>query len=686
MGHNPVLVVSKKRLGKGYLISGIIMMVLILAGLQIQPEQVEAASGCASSTPSSGAYTVKLCFSTPADGGSLSGVETITPTITVTGSNPGVQNVVYSIGGKYLLTAFASPYSFKLNSPYFVDGVYSLTFVALMHDGYTTANPAGITVTLSNGVTSPPVNNNHFIPALGSTPAPGKQFVVAAAGDGASGESSSAAVASLLKTMNPNLFLYLGDVYEDSSLTEFYNWYGSGTNFFSQFNSITDPTIGNHEYLVNQANGYFFYWNNVPNYYSYNTGGWHFISLNANTPRISAAVGSAQYNWLAADLAANTSPCVLVYYHEPLFNIGKEPEQVGMTDAWKLFAQDKVTLVLNGHDHDYQRWTAMDGNGNPDPNGVTEVVAGTAGHGIQTFVTTDSRMLVGFDSTNRQFGVVRLALNANSANFEFVNTSNAVKDSTTITCQGVSKVTPTATFTNTPTITKTPTITATPTRTPTPTRTLTPTRTPTKTGTPTRTATPSRTPTATRTATPSHTPTRTATLVSQPTATHSATPTPTRTPTPPATITLNPQSDSYVVSSSPSSNFGSSKTLYVDNSPIDHSYLQFNVQGLKKAPANVTLQIFANSTSSTGFDVYSVSNNTWTETGITYSNAPAFAASKTGSSGAIKTTGIFYSVDVTSLVKGNGLVSFGLSTTSATAINLSSRESGANAPRLVITP
>ena len=644
MGYIPVRAVSTKRNGRGYLVSGTIMILLFVASFLIQPELVEAASGCASSTPTSGAYTVKLCFSAPIDGGSLTGVETVTPTITVTGTNPGVQNVVYSMGGKYLLTAYLSPYSFKLNSALFVDGKYSLTVLAVMRDGYTTVNPAGINVTLSNGVTSPPVNNNHFTPAVGTSPAPGKPFVVAAAGDGASGEASSASVASLVKTMNPNLFLYLGDVYEDGSLTEFNNWYGSGTNFFSQFNAITDPTIGNHEYLVSQANGYFFYWNNVPNYYSYNTGGWHFISLNANTPRISAAVGSAQYNWLAADLAANTSACVLVYYHQPLFNIGKEPEQVGMTDAWKLFAKDKVTLVLNGHDHDYQRWTPMDGSGTPDPNGVTEFVAGTAGHGIQTFVSTDSRMLVGFDSTNRQFGALRLALSPSSANFEFVNTSSVVKDSGTITCKGTSKPTPT------PTITRTPT------------RTATPTRTPLASSTPTRTAT--------------------RTQVGQPT----SSPTPTRTPTPPATITLNSTADSYVVSSSPTSNFGSSKTLLVDNSPIDHSYLQFNVTGLKKAPSKVTLQIFANSTSSAGFDVYSVANTSWTETGITYSNAPAFAASKTGSSGAIKTSGAFYSVDVTSLVKGNATVSFGLATTGSTAINMSSRESGANAPRLVITP
>lgn len=136
----------------------------------------------------------------------------------------------------------------------------------------------------------------------------------------------------------------------------------------------------------------------------------------------------------------------------------------------------------------------------------------------------------------------------------------------------------------------------------------------------------------------------------------------------------------------PSTNYGSSKTLYVDNSPVEHSYVQFNVQGLSQAPSHVILKIFANSTSSTGFDVYGVADNTWAESAINYANAPAFAGSKTGSSGVIKTAGQFYSVDVTSLVTGNGLVSFGLLTTSGTAINLSSRESGANAPQLVITP
>ncbi|MDR3575848.1 MAG: DNRLRE domain-containing protein [Anaerolineaceae bacterium] len=638
---------------KSFLILRILMMLLFISVFLMQPELVNAASGCASSTPPSRKYTIMLCFTSPSDGGVLSGNVTVAPAISFTAGSGTVQHIIYYLSGQYLLTAFQKPYSLVLNSALFVDGSASLTFVAQMSDGYTTVNPASINVTLSNGVTSPPVNTNTFTPALGT---PGSPFVVAAAGDGAGGETNSLNVSNLISSINPNLFLYLGDVYENGSLTEFYNWYGSGTNYFSKFNSITDPTVGNHEYTGKLAPGYFYYWNNVPNYYSFNTGGWHFVSLNSITNSVPANVGSAQYSWLQADLAANTSPCVLVYWHEPLFNVGQEGAANGMSDVWKLLAQDKVTLVLNGHDHDYQRWTAMDANGSPNPKGVTEFIVGTAGHGIQSFVSSDSRMLVGFDATNRQFGVLRLELNSNSANFQFVNTSSVVKDSGTITCQGSGGSGPTAT----PTVSNTPVNTDTP------------------------TAVSSITPTPINT--PVNTPTPTNTPVNTPTSTNTPVNTPTATATSAGSTTINPTADAYVNSANPTTNYGISKTLYVDNSPIERSYVQFNVAGLSKAPSKVTLKIFANSTSTTGFDVYSVSDNTWTETGINYSNALAFAATKTGSSGAIKTAGQFYSVDVTALVTGNGQVSFGLSTTNNTAINLSSRESGADAPQLVITP
>ena len=71
---------------------------------------------------------------------------------------------------------------------------------------------------------------------------------------------------------------------ENGTYTEFLNWFGkpgpSGTLFGRLYN-ITNPVVGNHEYLTANATGYFKYWNNIPAYYSYDAAGWHFIALNS---------------------------------------------------------------------------------------------------------------------------------------------------------------------------------------------------------------------------------------------------------------------------------------------------------------------------------------------------------------------------------------------------------------------
>jgi hypothetical protein len=252
------------------------------------------AGACATSTPSSGAYTVTICFTSPVSGVTVTGPVTVSAVVTTTGTAPAVQRLIFSLNGGYLLTDFQGPYSFSLPTAKWQDGTYSLSVVALMRDGYTTDQPPSISLTFSNGNRKPPVNHNTFTPSSGTTPAPGAPFVVAAAGDGADGQSAAAGVASLIAQINPNLFVYLGDVYENGSTSEFYNWYGNSGSNFSAFLGITDPTIGNHEYTGSSAAGYFDYWNNIPNYYSYNAGGWHFISLNSNSSRIGVNTSSAQ--------------------------------------------------------------------------------------------------------------------------------------------------------------------------------------------------------------------------------------------------------------------------------------------------------------------------------------------------------------------------------------------------------
>jgi hypothetical protein len=119
----------------------------------------------------------------------------------------------------------------------------------------------------------------------------------------------------------------------------------------------------------------------------------------------------------------------------------------------------------------------------------------------------------------------------------------------------------------------------------------------------------------------------------------------------------------------------------MDGSPVVNGYLKFNVTGITGTVTSATLRIFANSAQSLGYTAFSVPDTTWGETTINASNAPPFGTAR-GSSGKI-TASTWTSADVTGSVTGNGLYSFGFSTTNSTAVSFSSRE-GANPPQLVI--
>jgi calcineurin-like phosphoesterase family protein/Big-like domain-containing protein len=397
-------------------------------------------SPCQTSGPSGGNYTITVCLSP--SGGSATGQKTVTASISVSGTDPHTAKVVFYLDKQYLLTDFETPYTFSLPSANWVDGTHTLEAEAIERDGFV-ADHAVVTLTFANGVTTPPKQQTGFKPTPGTTPAAGQPYVLAAVGDGAAGQTSAGDVSDLIASWNPNAFLYLGDVYEKGTATEFMNWYGvAGSSlYFGRFSSITDPTVGNHEYTAGKAPGYFGYWKTPKDYYSVNTpAGWHLISLNSN---LDGSVGSAQYNWLDTDLTNNTSPCTLVYFHHPLFNIGVEPVPARFTAIWPLLAQKGADIVLTGHDHDYQRWVPMDGTGSPSPAGPTEFVVGTGGHSLQSFVATDSRVA---NSDSGHFGALRLDLSSGGASYRFVTTAGATLDSGSVACN------PSATDTTPPSV------------------------------------------------------------------------------------------------------------------------------------------------------------------------------------------------------------------------------------------
>ncbi len=648
----------------------------------IQPVIADT-NGCSISGPSSGSYTVELCFSSPIDGDYISGDTLVSSSYTFTGSSPGIQRVIYYLNNEYLLTDFESEYSFLLPTTKFVDGVYTLSADVIMRDGYA-FQMGSVTINFNNGITTPPTNTNSFQPFTSPAYQNGQPYLVAAGGDGASGESSALDVTNLMKDLNPDMFLYLGDVYNKGTYTEFYNWYGNNQTYFGQFKSITNPIVGNHEYENGVAPGYFDYWDNVPDYYSYDAGGWHFIGLNSNSSIVDVSPTSAQYQWLQADLIANSDKCTVVYYHHPLFNIGPPSATTEMMDIWNLLVQNGVEIVLNGHDHTYQRWSPIGLDGVLDQNGITEFVAGASGHGVQTISKSDSRVAFSSDANPGALGVLLLELNTLGANFKYVNTAGDIIDSGAIPCSTTTlDIQPPSTPENlTATIINSTQVDV------------------------------SWNPSTDNSAVAGYTIYRNNVAIANVSYGNSSfldsnlTPNTTynyfveafdlsgnysnpsnqsaiTTPPIPGTLTFSVDADTYVNASNPVANYGLATSLRMDSSPDVHSYLKFNVTGLAGNPIiGARLQVFSNSSSSLGLNAKEVLDTSWGEYSISYDNAPALLG-VISSSGAIS-SGTWVELDVSSYISSEGIYSIGLDTDSTTALSLASRESGLNSPRLLI--
>ncbi|QIK74285.1 DUF7594 domain-containing protein [Nocardioides piscis] len=148
-----------------------------------------------------------------------------------------------------------------------------------------------------------------------------------------------------------------------------------------------------------------------------------------------------------------------------------------------------------------------------------------------------------------------------------------------------------------------------------------------------------------------------------------------------AATSLGPVADSYVDSGSPTRNYGARSYVKSDGSPTLVSYVKFTVAG--SSPIGyAALRLRALSQQRTGVTVHSVAENGWSESGLSYQNRPPVGAAL-GETGPT-TAGVWYTVDVSSLVTGAGTYSFALTTTNNTSVKFASRESGADAPQLIL--
>jgi hypothetical protein len=144
-----------------------------------------------------------------------------------------------------------------------------------------------------------------------------------------------------------------------------------------------------------------------------------------------------------------------------------------------------------------------------------------------------------------------------------------------------------------------------------------------------------------------------------------------------STRTLAATADAVTRADAPTKG-GTARSLRVDGAPVVRSFLRFSL-GTAGPVRRATLRLLVETPNRTGFSVRKTSGS-WTEASLTHAKAPAVGAA-VGASGAI-TAGQTLAVDVTSAAKAGGTLNLAMTTSSSTNTRFTSREGGANGPRL----
>lgn len=273
-----------------------------------------------------------------------------------------------------------------------------------------------VTEPSSAAVTEPPQNRLAAVPT------------VVAAGDISPARiGAQQATSDLVLGLNPTRVLALGDEqYHNGTLAEFRQFYAPT---WGRFKGRTHPAPGNHEYNTRGAAGYFSYFGAAArpdgrSFYSFDLGGWHVVSLDSNIAR---SATSAELSWLRADLRQSSKRCVLAFWHHPRFSSGRSHGgDPSVAPFWQALYRARADLVLNGHEHSYERFAPQTPSGARDGGGIREFVVGTGGGGLYPFGAPRPNSQVRIAGS---YGVLRLVLEPTSYRWQFVNTNGRVLDS-----------------------------------------------------------------------------------------------------------------------------------------------------------------------------------------------------------------------------------------------------------------
>ena len=248
--------------------------------------------------------------------------------------------------------------------------------------------------------------------------------------------ANAEATAKLIDNI-PGTVLALGDLAAPDGSQADFDCYDKT---WGRHKARTRPAPGNHEHHTPGAAIYLKYFGPSVGsaghlYYSFNLGSWHLISLDTQCDDTGGCgQGSPEEVWLREDLSRNSSACILAFGHKPLFSSGDaHGNDLEIKAFWNDLYAAGADIVVNGHDHDYERFAPQNPDGAADPGrGIREFVVGTGGRNQRGFAAPLATSEV---RSTKIYGVLQLRLHPDSYDWKFIPIAGSdFTDSGTGTC------------------------------------------------------------------------------------------------------------------------------------------------------------------------------------------------------------------------------------------------------------
>ena len=275
------------------------------------------------------------------------------------------------------------------------------------------------------------------------TASPPSDVVLVGAGDIAEcpteGDEATAAVLDAVVAEHPDAVVFTtGDnAYQDGSYQEFLDCYDPS---WGRHKERTRPAVGNHEFKQTKAEGYHRYWGDRGGpfdlyYYSYDVGSWHIVVLNSECHRVGCTFDSddgEQVEWLDGDLEASEAECTIAIWHHPRWSSGRYGNDPATATLWEVLSDHDAEIVLNGHEHLYERFEPMAADGTLDrARGIRQFTVGTGGGNLRGF----EDLAPNSAARGSEHGVLKLALGEGTYQWEFLAVEGAsLSDAGTGTC------------------------------------------------------------------------------------------------------------------------------------------------------------------------------------------------------------------------------------------------------------